>query len=264
MRHAEEELKIMAIDKPGLILSTDTLELVPVPQRIRAVFAGRLVADTRRATLLREKRHLPVFYLPAGDVTQDALEASDTRTHCPRKGDARNWNLRVNGRLVENAVWAYPTPLPGVKPLADYLGFDFHAIDTWYEEDDPLDTHPRDPYHRIDTLTSARHVHVEVAGEVIADSRRPVMLVETGLPPRYYLPVFDTAWASLRGSKKRTSCPYKGHSRYFNVEVGGELREDVAWSYPFPRAAAVNIADRLAFDPARCDVFTVDGEKMSS
>lgn len=254
----------MAIDKSGLILSTDTLELVPVPQRVRAVFAGRVVADSGSAMLLREKGHLPVFYLPAGDVAQDALEASDTRTHCPRKGDAQHWNLSVKGRRAEDAVWAYPSPLPGVEPLADYLGFDFRAIDTWYEEDDPLDTHPRDPYHRIDTLTSSRHVHVEVGGEVVADSRRPVMLVETGLPPRYYLPIFDTAWAALRESDKRTSCPYKGHAQYFSVELGGVLREDVAWTYPFPRTAAVQIADRLAFDPARCDVFTVDGEPMTS
>lgn len=252
----------MGIEKPGLILSTDTLELVPLHQRVRAMFGGRVVADTRRAALLREKGHVPVLYLPREAVADAQLEASGTRTHCPRKGEARHWHLVVDGRRADDAVWAYPDPIAGVEPLRGYLGFRFAALDAWFQEDEPIEPHPRDPYHRIDTLRSSRHVHVEIAGETVADSRRPVMLLETGLRPRYYLPRFDTAWASLRESDKRSACPYKGHARHYHLEVGGEMREDAAWSYPFPRPAAVHIAHLLAFDPARSDLFTVDGEAL--
>ncbi len=254
----------MSIEKPGLILSTDTLELVALHQRIRARFGGRVVADTRAATLLREAGHLPVLYLPRGDVAPDALAPSATSTRCPRKGDARYWHLRAGERIVEDAVWAYPEPLAGVEPLAAYVAFRFEALDAWFEEDEPLEPHPRDPYHRIDALRSGRHVHVELAGETLADTRRPVMLLETDLPPRYYLPLTDTALERLRPSRTRTACPYKGHARYHHVEAGGQLHRDVAWSYPFPRSAASRLADLVSFDPARVDVLTVDGEPVTA
>lgn len=246
------------------ILSTDTLELIPLPQRVRALFEGRVVADSRRAALLREQGHLPVLYLPTGDVERGVLEPSDTTSHCPRKGDARYWHLHVDDRSSEDAAWAYPDPIEGVEPLADYLAFQFDALDAWYEEDEPLEPHPRDPFHRVDTLRSSRHVHVELGGETVVDSRRPVMLTETGLPPSYYVPATDTALTQLRDSEKRSACPYKGHARYFHVEVEGLLRENVAWSYPFPRPAATEVAHLLAFDPVRCDLFTVDGEALTN
>jgi uncharacterized protein (DUF427 family) len=254
----------MPIDRSDRILATDTLELVPIPQRIRALFQGRFVADSRHAAVLLELGHLPVFYLPRSDVDHRTLQASDTSTHCARKGDARYWHLHVDDRTIEDAAWAYPEPIEGVEPLAGYLAFRFDALDAWYEEDEPLEPHPRDPFHRIDTLRSSRHVHVELGGETVVDSRRPVMLTETGTPPRYYVPVTDTALTQLRDSDKRTSCPYKGQARFFHVEAEGLLRENVAWSFEFPRPAATGIAHLLAFDPVHCDLFTVDGEPITT
>jgi uncharacterized protein (DUF427 family) len=79
----------------------------PVPQRIRGVFAGETVVDSGDAKLLHETGHLPVYYFPLENVRQDLLDPSEKRTHCPHKGDARYWSLRVGNREEPDAVWAY-------------------------------------------------------------------------------------------------------------------------------------------------------------
>ena len=93
-------------------------------------------------------------------------------------------------------------------------------IDHWYEEDEEVFVHPRDPYHRVDVLESYRHVRVSVNGEVIAETDRPRILFETGLPPRYYITPEDVREDVLVESEKKTQCPYKGVASYHSVEAG--------------------------------------------
>ena len=165
------------------------------------------MADTTDAIYVFEKGHLPVYYFPAGDVRFDLLEPTTTSTHCPRKGDASYWTIVVGERRVD-AVWGYPNPIDGMEKLADYVAFYWDRVDAWFEEDDEVFKHARDPYKRIDVLQSSRHVEVFIDGVKVADTVRPRLLFETGLPTRYYLPKLDVrSTSSGRHTTARTRAP---------------------------------------------------------
>jgi uncharacterized protein (DUF427 family) len=229
------------------------------PRRVRVMFGGETVADSRRVKLMHEQGHLPVYYFPTVDVRMDLLEATDLTTHCPFKGDASYWAVKVGDRVAENAVWGYPEPIDSAPPLTDYLAFYWDKMDHWYEEDEEVFVHPRDPYHRVDVLKSSRHVKVLVDDEVVAETDRPRILFETGLPPRYYLPSEDVSEDVLLPSDKETQCPYKGTASYYSVQAGGEIREAIVWYYPTPIPAAADIEGHLCFFNEKVDL-EVDGE----
>jgi uncharacterized protein (DUF427 family) len=231
----------------------------PCPRRVRVFLQGVPVADSTRALLLLEARHLPVYYFPPEDVRRDLLEPTDKSTHCPYKGDASYWSVRVGERVARNAVWSYQDPLPGRDDIKGYLAFYWHRMDAWFEEDDEVFVHPRDPYHRVDVLSSSRHVRVAVAGETVADTRRPWLLFETGLPTRYYIPKADVRMDLLVPTDSQTRCPYKGKARYWSTRVGDTLEPDIAWSYPFPIPECPKIENLVAFYNERADIW-VDGE----
>jgi uncharacterized protein (DUF427 family) len=235
------------------------LYLEDSPRRVRVVVAGETVADSTRVKLLHETGLMPVYYVPEGDVRSELLEPSEHRTHCPFKGDASYWSIRVGDDRRPDAVWSYPEPLPGAPPLAGYVAFRWDAIDEWWEERERIGVHPRDPYHRCDAIRSDRHVVVRIGGEVLADSRRPTLLFETGLPPRFYLPPEDVDLRSLEATATESSCPYKGTtSRYYTVVTAGQRLEDVAWVYDEPRAEVAAIAGLIAFFNEKVDL-DVDG-----
>jgi len=142
------------------------------------------------------------------------------------------------------------------EDLAGYVQVDWGAVDRWLEEDEEVVGHPRDPFHRIDVRESSRHVVVALDGEVVAESRRPTLLFETGLPVRYYLPREDVRLDQLEAaSDKRTTCAYKGHASYF----GTDAHPDIAWTYLEPLPDAEQIRGLIAFFNERADI-TVDGE----
>lgn len=238
---------------PGLIYFED------FPRRMRAVLAGQTIVDSRRAKLLHEHGHLPVLYFPEDEVRTDLLEPTDHSTHCPFKGQAAYRSVRVGDRVAENAAWTYPEPIEGAPPLAGHLAFYWDRMDEWLEEDEPALVHVRDPYHRVDVLATSRHVKVSVLGEVVAESTRPHVIYETGLPARWYFPREDVRTDLLVRSEKRTGCAYKGFASYFSVEVDGEREEDVVWFYPEPQREAEPIRDLLCFFNERVEI-EVDGE----
>ena len=229
------------------------------PRRVRVVFGGETVADSRRVKLMHETRLLPVYYFPEEDVRMDLLEATDHTTRCPFKGEASYWSVRVGEKVAENAVWSYPEPIEFAPPIAGYLAFYWQRMDHWYEEDEEVFVHPRDPYHRVDVLESSRHVKVSVNGEVVAETERPVILFETGLPPRYYIPPEDVREDVLVPSDEHTECPYKGIASYHSVEASGETVENLVWYYPEPIAASEKIRGNLSFYNEKVDL-EVDGE----
>ncbi len=243
------------------VLRAHTLYFEDSPRRVRVVLGGETVADTKRAKLLHETGHLPVYYFPEEDIRMDLLEESDHSTHCPFKGDASYWSVRVGDRVSENAVWSYPEPVDSAPPLAGYLAFYWNTMDHWFEEDEEVFVHPRDPYHRVDILESSRRVRVSVNGELLAETERPKVLFETGLPPRYYIPLEDVREDVLVGSQKITRCPYKGVASYWSVEAGGERVEDLIWYYPEPIPEAAKIEGHLAYFNEKVDL-EVDGEKQ--
>jgi Uncharacterized protein conserved in bacteria len=223
----------------------------PVHKRIRVEFGGETIADTTGARLLFETGHLPVYYIPESDVRMDLLERTDHSTHCPVKGDAAYWTVSAGGRTAENAVWGYPEPI--APWLEGYVSFYWNAMDAWYEEDEQVFGHPHDPYHRVDVLKSSRHVKVSVGGEVLAESSRPVILFETGLPVRYYLPREDVRLGALKPSETTSHCAYKGEASYWS-----HGSEDIAWTYETPLREAEPVRDLVCFFNERTDI-EVDG-----
>jgi uncharacterized protein (DUF427 family) len=236
------------------VLKPHTLYFEDTPKRVRAVFGGETVADSRRARLLFETAIFPVYYFPEEDVCMDLLRATDHTTHCPFKGDAAYWTVRVGDAVAENAAWAYPEPKPESAWLEGYVALYREKMDHFFEEDEEVLGHPRDPYHRIDVLRSSRRVRVSANGETIAETNRPMVLFETSLPPRYYLPPEDVNTALLAPSETKTRCPYKGLASYRSVEANGTKVEDAAWVYPEPLPEAERVRDHLCFYDGKVSV----------
>jgi uncharacterized protein (DUF427 family) len=193
----------------------------PTARRIRIEFDKVMVADSARA-MIKIETPIPVYYLPLRDIRHDLLVASDHTKFCARKGQARFWSIKVGERFAENAVWNYPQPLPAAPTLAPYAAFKWDAVDHWYEEDEEIFRHPRNPYKRVDSIRSSRHVQVFVSGVLVADTRRAVFLFETGLPTRYYIPSEDVRPNILEPSETRSRCPYKGVAAYHNAMIGNQ------------------------------------------
>jgi uncharacterized protein (DUF427 family) len=132
-------------------------------------------------------------------------------------------------------------------------------MDEWLEEDEPVYTHPRDPYKRVDILASSRHVRVEVDGVTVAASVRPHILYETGLPPRYYLPLPDIRTELLSVSDTVSHCPYKGTAGYWSVDTGRGVHQDLAWIYRSPLPESQKVAGLACFYNEKVDLY-IDGE----
>lgn len=162
----------------------------------------------------------------------------------------------MGDRIAENAAWRYPASPP--EGLSELVRFEWSALDEWLEEDEPVYTHPRDPYRRVDILASSRHVEVVVNGVKVADSRQPRILFETGLPPRCYLPLADVRLDLLVPSDRKTQCPYKGTATYWLLRVEGQLLRDLVWTYRTPFPERQKIAGLVAFYNEKVDLH-VDG-----
>ncbi|MGH3821406.1 MAG: DUF427 domain-containing protein [Pseudonocardiaceae bacterium] len=218
----------------------------PFPRRVRAEFGGQTVLDTRAGMLLHETGLRPQLYLPERDLRTGLLEPTDHHTYCPFKGEASYRTLRVGDRVADNAVWHYPDPLPSASWLAGYTALYWSTVDRWLDEDEEVLGHLPDPFHRIDVRATSRRVRVLAGDTVLAESTRALVLSETGLPNRYYLPAADIR-ENLVASATRTVCPYKGWASYWSLHLGNRELADVAWEYPQPLAEATRIAGYRCF-----------------
>ncbi len=214
-----------------------------VPQRIRAVLGGETIVDTRSAKVLYESNIPGQWYVPASDVRVDLLTPTETTTHCPFKGDASYWTLTVGDRVEADVCWSYPQPLPGCAAVEGMLAFYLNRMDAWFEEEDEVLHHPRDPYHRCDVKRSTDRITVTVNGQVVAQTERPMKLFETSIPPRWYIPAEDVSAGVLEPSATSTVCPYKGVATYRTVAGVA----DAAWVYEEPFAEVARIAGMLSF-----------------
>lgn len=238
---------------------TDAFRFEPSPRWVRAILNGTTVADSRRVMLLWEPNRLPVYCFPREDVRMDLLQPAGERAD-PQKGPVTLWSARVGDREVAEAAWTADRPTEASPDLSAHVVLTWSAMDTWYEEDDEVYVHPRDPYHRVDVLHSSRHVQVEMLGETIADTRRPSLLFETGLPTRFYIPRQDVRMDLLVPSHTTTQCPYKGRATYFGIHVGRRLARDMVWTYQFPIPECSKIENLLCFYNERVDAIRVDGQ----
>ncbi|HEV3130074.1 MAG TPA: DUF427 domain-containing protein [Solirubrobacteraceae bacterium] len=233
--------------------------LEPTPRRVRVEVGRETIADSRRAFLLHESGLQPIYYFPPRDVRSDLLEPSDRVTHCPKKGDASYFTIRVGDRVVENGAWYYPEPIDSAPPqLQGLIAFYFDRVDRWLEEAEEISVHPRDPYHRIDVIPSDSQVRISLDGEVLAETTRALALFESNLPVRWYLPREDVL-VNLEPSEKVTHCPYKGQAGYYSAAVDGG--EDLAWYYAEPKPEVGAIAGRICFWNERVDI-EVDGSSQ--
>jgi uncharacterized protein (DUF427 family) len=225
-------------------------------KRVRAYLGGETVADTTRPILVWEAPYYPTYYFPVDDVRTELLEADDGIAHSPSRGDGRTFTVRAGGKGAPGAALRYEES--PIEELRDAIRLDWDAIDAWFEEDEEVFTHPRDPYTRVDILPSSRHVRVEVDGVTVAESTSPRLLFETGLPVRYYLPKTHVRMDLLVPTDTASHCPYKGEAEWWSVRLGDEIHPDLAWSYRTPLPESQKIAGLVAFYDEKVDVY-VDG-----
>lgn len=244
-------------DHPGY-----RVEFEPCAKRVRVDFAGETLADSTRVRLMRETAHVPVYYFPRDDLRMDLLQPSDHKTFCPFKGEASYWHLAADGKWVENAVWSYEAPFEEVAAIKDTMAFYWNKVDAWYEEDEQVFVHARDPQVRIDVLESSRPLKVVLGGETLAETARARFLFETGLPVRYYIPRENLRMELLESSDSESACPYKGTAHYYSARIGGQLFEDVAWFYPDPLPEVAPIKDLICLYNEKVDATFLDGKEL--
>jgi uncharacterized protein (DUF427 family) len=241
-------------DYPQTLVPAGHVE--PVPRRVRAFLGGRAVLDTTSALYVWESPKYPQFHIPIADVEPGVLVDEGRDDERPL-GPARRHGLRAGDVSRPSAAWVHAD-----GSLAGTVRLEWDALDAWYEEDEQVFVHPRNPYARVDALRSSRHVRVELEGVVLADSSAPVLVFETGLPTRYYFDRSAVAFEHLVPAETVTACPYKGvTSAYWSVRVGDALHPDLAWSYDFPTRELLPIAGLVAFFNEFVDVF-VDGRRL--
>jgi uncharacterized protein (DUF427 family) len=241
-------------DYPQMLVPVDHIE--PVPRRIRAMLAGEVVLDTTKALYVWEWPNYPQYYVPIADVNRALLvdEQSTERLH---RGSAQLHGLRVGQDARPSSARLY---IEG--NLAGTVRFDWDALDAWFEEDEEVFVHPRNPYTRVDVIRSTRRVRIELDGALLAESSSPVMLFETGLPTRYYLNRTEVNFSHLVPTETVTACPYKGRtSGYWSVRVANSTYPDLAWTYHFPTRQVLPIAGLIAFYNEKVDI-TIDGERL--
>ncbi len=197
----------------------------PCQRRVRATRNGRSVVDSNEALYVWEIPYYPTWYFPVGSVDRSVVSE-----------EAVSSGIGIDG----------------------FCRIDWNAVDSWFEEDEEVFKHPRDPYHRVDVLHSRRHVRVTVDGVQVADSQAPRLLFETGLPVRYYLPKVDVRMDLLTPTSTSTVCPYKGTAQYWSVSVNGETHTDLVWGYRDPVPEAAKIAGLVCFYNEKVDI-EIDG-----
>nr|WP_236653305.1 DUF427 domain-containing protein [Streptacidiphilus melanogenes] len=243
-------------------LPDDELTWEPSERWVRGFRGDTLVVDSRKPRLVWEPgMPVPLYVFPAGDVRTDLLTPAAVPSGSVHAGSTVFYDLTVDDEVLPRAAWSYPG-----DELGGHIGFEWfglegrapRSLDRWFEEEEEIFVHPRDPYKRVDALHSTRRVRVEADGQVLAETSDPVLLFETRLPTRYYIPRDDVDWDLLHRVNLTTRCPYKGVAQYWSFRGTDAERRSVVWSYPEPLPAVEPIRDRVAFYNEFVDIY-VDG-----
>jgi uncharacterized protein (DUF427 family) len=267
----------MALDLAHhLFAALPELRSHPTGKRIRALARGQVVVDSRQAVIVWEPRRIvPSYAVPVADIA-GALTPTDASAAAARPvtlGDGppvldprspfsfhttpgQPYDITIGATTLAGAAFVAADPDLGGAAILD-----FDAFDEWREEDERLVGHARDPFKTVDTRRSSAHVVVEISGVVVADSSRPVMLFETHLPTRYYLPRDDVRMDLLERTATTTVCAYKGQAVYWSATVGDVTITDVAWSFELPHNYATAVGDLICFFNERVDI-SVDGTPL--
>lgn len=233
--------------------------VAPVPHRLRGRLGDVWVFDTDAARYVWEWEGYPAYYVPLADVAAGLL-FDEGRREPTTRGTVAVHTLRVGALDRPGAVLVHGDDAP--ERLRWTARIDWAALDAWFEEDEPVYVHPRNPYARVEALRSTRAVRVELDGTVLAAADTSVVVTETGLPPRFYLDRTTLRLEHLEPSDTVTACPYKGRtSGYWSARVGDAHHRDLAWSYDFPTRQLLPIAGLVAFYNEKVDLF-LDGRRQ--
>ena len=242
----------------------------PVAMRLRAFVDGDPALDTQHGVLVWEPRRIvPVYAVPEDDLllrvepTDPPPGPPDLDSFPPMLGPDSFEPHTTPGTIVDLVTGNRRVARAGFRPddrdLARLVVLDFLAFDRWLAEDEELVGHPHDPFKRIDVLSSQRHVEVSLDGTVLASTDNALLLLETHLPIRYYIPPDDVASSLLTPSETRSTCAYKGHATYVSTADGRREGRDIGWTYRCPLDDALRVRDHVAFWNERTDI-SVDGE----
>jgi uncharacterized protein (DUF427 family) len=220
-------------------------------KRVRVMLGGEIVADTSSPLLVWEVPYYPTYYFPAGDVRIDLLVETGETKGSPSRGDATQYVVKAGN--AEGAGYAFHDAK--IPECIDHYVFVWKTMDHWFEEDEEVYVHARDPYTRIDILSSSRRVRVEIDGETVADTTNGSFLFETGLPTRYYIPKVDVRMDLLAPTDLATACPYKGTARYWTATVKGNTHENIVWGYDTPLPESQKIAGLVSFYNEKVDIY---------
>jgi uncharacterized protein (DUF427 family) len=229
----------------------------PGTKRVRVMLGGEIIADTISPLLVWEVPYYPTYYFPPGDVRTELLIPTGESKGSPSRGEATQYVVKAGN--AEGAAYAFHDSL--IPECVDHHVFVWRTMDHWFEEDEEVFVHARDPYTRIDILPSSRRVRVEIDGETVADSTNASFLYETGLPTRYYFPKTDVRMDLMIATDRVTACPYKGTARYWSVSIGGDRHENLLWGYDSPFPESQKIAGLVAFYNEKTDIY-VDEEPL--
>jgi uncharacterized protein (DUF427 family) len=263
--HNEGKEMHMAVMMRELLASNlNELRYEPTAKHLSAALNGHVVADTYDGVLVWEPRRVvPTYAIPVQHISAE-LKPAELTEHptapvldpsipfAAHTASGTPYDVVVDSAILPSAAFR-----PDDPDLADYVILDFGSFD-WREEDEPIVSHPHDPYSRIDTLRSSRHIQIELDGQLLAESKSPVLLFETHLPVRYYLPPADVT-TELEPGDTVTYCAYKGRASYLSLPGG---RKDIAWTYHEPLHDAANVRDYVCFFNERVDVI-VDGQRQA-
>lgn len=229
----------------------------PTQKRIRTQIGGVTIADSSNVLMVWEVPYFPTYYFPPSDVRLDLLTDSGETNRSPSRGTATLHDVSVGERTVEHAarVWNEAA----IDEVSEYVSFNWASMDGWFEEDEEVYVHARDPFTRIDILQSSRSIRVEIDGVIVAETDKARILFETGLPARYYMPKTDVHFEYLTATDTVTSCPYKGHARYWSITLDGQTHDDLVWGYDTPLQESMDVAGYVSFYNEKLDIF-VDGE----
>ena len=220
-------------------------------KRVRAMLGGVVIVDSDRPLMVWEVPYYPTYYFPKDDVKLDALIDSGETKKSPSRGVATLFTVKAGGK--EGSAYGYAEPK--IEALKDHISLEWSSMDHWFEEDEEVFVHPRDPYTRVDIVPSSRRVRVEIDGVTVADSTNAFFLFETNLPTRYYLPKTDVKFDLLTPTDTSTHCPYKGTARYWSVEVNGETHKDIVWGYDAPLPESQKILGLVSFYNEKVDIY---------
>lgn len=229
----------------------------PLRRRMRVRFGGTWIADSERVLILFEPDRYPMAYFPEADITPGTLQLTEHTTRHRDLGPTSWFTVRAGERSAARAAWQHANLPAYASELQARVAFAWPAMDAFYEEDERIVGHAADSYHRIDIRQASRNLVVRHHERVIADTKRPIVLYESGFAPRWYVPHADIDESALIFVQHQTFCPYKGVCSYYDI---GEARL-AAWSYREPFSEVDRISGLVSFEP---DIVSVqlDGRRL--